>query len=537
MTVPEKRRFQLHPLHVPELLGPIPIPPEGLSLGRSEDADVRLSASFHGVSSLHARVFLRDGRVWVSDLSSKNGTLVGDAAIVERRLEPGEVFQLGVDGPRFSVLGPAGLEETVEFPRPDLSKRQRSLGPETVELVKEKLGIPHKGGVDQLVRRRTRRLARVFGVTIALLLAVGAGAFWLLGQRHGEALAQTEEHVAELDQRLFEARTEVARQREAWLEQERALTDARGAWEAHRAELVLEREQLLTSIRILEEGERSAGGELAELRERLAETSTTLAGMDPINLEQTKLDEVSRVERAVVFIEATLGYKEAETGRPLYFDRLDSGAVLANFDFQGTVYQRDGSGSGFCISPEGWILTNAHVVHKKDADAPLEFVEGVELEDALELSVVFSGESRRHPASLVRWVGDDSDDLALLKVEPFEGMPSLDSPDLAREPPPRGTEVFLIGFPLGKRALQEGETMIASTFRGIVSRSVDDYLQVDAAVHPGASGGPLIDGSGQVLGVVVGMQATPDSGGANQIGYIIPVSRVTGVWPPPDWPE
>ena len=80
--------------------------------------------------------------------------------------------------------------------------------------------------------------------------------------------------------------------------------------------------------------------------------------------------------------------------------------------------------------------------------------------------------------------------------------------------------------------------MIASTFRGIISRSVESYLQVDAAVHPGASGGPLIDGAGHVLGVVVGMQSTPDSGGANQIGYIIPVADVAEIWPPPEeWLE
>jgi S1-C subfamily serine protease len=82
-------------------------------------------------------------------------------------------------------------------------------------------------------------------------------------------------------------------------------------------------------------------------------------------------------------------------------------------------------------------------------------------------------------------------------------------------------------------AIQQGKTVFASTFRGIVSRYVRDRLQVDAAVHPGASGGPLIDSDGKVLGVVVAMQRTDDRGGTSSaMGYIIPVSEVAAIWPP-----
>jgi S1-C subfamily serine protease len=91
----------------------------------------------------------------------------------------------------------------------------------------------------------------------------------------------------------------------------------------------------------------------------------------------------------------------------------------------------------------------------------------------------------------------------------------------------------LLGFPLGKRALQEGGIMRASTFRGIVSRVLDSYLQVDAAVHPGNSGGPLIDGQGHLHGVVVGMQVAEDGVGSSAMGFVIPIAHAISIWPPP----
>ena len=138
----------------------------------------------------------------------------------------------------------------------------------------------------------------------------------------------------------------------------------------------------------------------------------------------------------------------------------------------------------------------------------------------------------RHAATIEGFANTDKEDLALIRIEPFEGMPHLADFSLETPLPARGSEVFLIGFPLGTEALQEGDTVLASTFRGIVSRSVDYYLQVDAAVHPGASGGPVIDGQGRVLGVVTGMQVVDTFSSSSAIGYVIPVAEVGKLWPP-----
>ena len=102
-------------------------------------------------------------------------------------------------------------------------------------------------------------------------------------------------------------------------------------------------------------------------------------------------------------------------------------------------------------------------------------------------------------------------------------MPRLELSDLDSPPPAAGTEVYLCGFPLGTFAVQEGDRVIASTLKGILSRRVGPYVQIDAGVHPGISGGPVTDANGKVIGVVCSVQATPKGEIAAAIGYALPI--------------
>jgi len=98
--------------------------------------------------------------------------------------------------------------------------------------------------------------------------------------------------------------------------------------------------------------------------------------------------------------------------------------------------------------------------------------------------------------------------------------------------PDPGSDIFLLGFPLGFLAVQDGETVISSIFRGILSRKVGDQIQVDAGVHPGNSGGPITDTAGRVVGIVVSVQALPDQTAVYTIGYGIPIHLAAELWPP-----
>ncbi|MBS0658687.1 MAG: trypsin-like peptidase domain-containing protein [Verrucomicrobia bacterium] len=167
-------------------------------------------------------------------------------------------------------------------------------------------------------------------------------------------------------------------------------------------------------------------------------------------------------------------------------------------------------GSGFVVDPEGYIITNEHVVERA-AD--------------LKISVSFPDGSTYD----AKYVGGDRQfDLALLKIEKRDGKP-FPHIDLSKPSPNfLGQTVLALGNPLGYKS---------SVSRGIISAKdrevrIQDVtyrklLQTDAAINPGNSGGPLIDLAGQLCGVnSVRMAFTPDRMPVSGIGFSIPASVV-----------
>ena len=491
---------------------------EGLTIGRSESSSVVLASDeFPGVSSTHARVVLRGGSVIVEDVESKNGTFIGGNAIKRASVDHGDVFELGLGGPRFAVIGPTQAGQTVVF---ESRSRKKVIGAETVEVMREKLGIPANTTVTEVVRSRTRYNTRLLGALV-LVLIVGATYLFFESQRRQ---AEMDALIARIDGQLEASKDELEAFR---LESEQHMyqleTDFELSSAKQRQELRSQKAELEAKL-----STRVSDEELARLRQNLQDTEKRLAQLDPLTQAQLRLANVSNIARAVVMVDVEQTFYEPSTDRQLYIGEFGN----PNLSGEGEPYVSKSTGSGFNFSEDGWILTNAHVVLKKDARTELVLASSLVLQSRETVHVVFSTEMERRPAEVHDWVATDRKDLALLKIDPFEGMPHITGIDTALVRPPLGTEVFLLGFPLGRRALQEGKTVIASVFRGIVSRSVAEYLQVDAAVHPGNSGGPVIDDDGEVIGVVVGMQRIDDVQAAPDIGYIIPISHAIELWPP-----
>ena len=217
-------------------------------------------------------------------------------------------------------------------------------------------------------------------------------------------------------------------------------------------------------------------------------------------------DVVERINPAVVNIDATT------RGR----DRGGGGAAAASpeapdpfdgpFDF-GTPREREtprrGAGSGFIIDADGSILTNNHVV------------------DRAERITVKLADGRTVRARLI---GADPDtDIALIKIDGQSGLPVAplgDSSTLRM-----GEWVCAIGNPLGyEHTVTVG--VVSFLGRKLFDMSLDDYIQTDAAINFGNSGGPLINSRGEVIGINAAISSR-----ASSIGFAVPINGASSVLP------
>jgi S1-C subfamily serine protease len=176
------------------------------------------------------------------------------------------------------------------------------------------------------------------------------------------------------------------------------------------------------------------------------------------------------------------------------------------YDLFRRVVPQTGQGSGFVFNEAGHILTNSHVVG-----------------DAKVVEVTFPGDRRIRGELVAR---DPVSDLAVIKVEPFEGMQvaQLGNSEKLRV----GQRVIAIGNPFGfQNTVTSG--FISALDRDLIigRRTVMGLIQTDAAINPGNSGGPLIDARGSVIGVNTAIYT--QSGGFMGIGLALPIDRAKKV--------
>ena len=180
------------------------------------------------------------------------------------------------------------------------------------------------------------------------------------------------------------------------------------------------------------------------------------------------------------------------------------------FFFLATEVPGEGAGSGSVLDTRGHILTNYHVI-----------------DDARTIEVtLFDGKSYE-----ARVVGhDESNDIAILKIEaPANSLVPVELGDSSRLRV--GQRAFAIGNPFGfERTLSIG--IISSLNRTLPARNqrlIKSVIQIDAAINPGSSGGPLLDSRGRLIGMNTAI-ASP-TGQSAGVGFAIPVANIRRVVP------
>jgi len=219
-------------------------------------------------------------------------------------------------------------------------------------------------------------------------------------------------------------------------------------------------------------------------------------------------DMLARIMPAVVSIRTAEVIPASVLRR--FNGRIDPDKVLKD-EKTGETLMPTGLGSGTIVHPDGYVITNRHVVIKQDR--------------SLAETVIVQLQDRREFRAKVLGV-DAGSDIAVLKIE-GRGLPyaKFADSDKARV----GDVVFAIGNPLdaGMTVTSGIVSALGRAGKQGMGMAFEDFIQTDAAINPGNSGGPLIDFEGRLLGMNTAIKS--GTGGSIGLGYSIPANLIVSV--------
>jgi S1-C subfamily serine protease len=232
------------------------------------------------------------------------------------------------------------------------------------------------------------------------------------------------------------------------------------------------------------------------------------------DIESRIIQVVEKSEKAVVNIVAT---KDLPVIERYYINPFEDFPYIPfGFEFQipqyrqkGTKKQEVSSGTGFIVSPDGYVVTNKHVVEDEKAEY-----------------TILSNDGKKYSAEVV--AKDPTEDFAVLRIKSnglkFDYLPLGSSKDLKL-----GQTVIAIGNALGEFKNTVSVGVVSGLNRSLSVTDpytgetvvLNNVIQTDAAINRGNSGGPLLNLKGEVVGINTAMVS-----GAQNIGFAIPIDQV-----------
>lgn len=437
-------------------------------IGRDPEAQFRMDPNLDRlVSARHARLD-REGNGWVlTDLGSRNGTFVnGERVEGARRLSPEDRIQLGRGGPT--------LRLTTD--RPELSDTlpDARYTPRTREAFK-----PPKPRRPWLIGGGVGLAAVV--VLLGLWAATRGGPDLGAGDGPGPPgaeAARPDENAAGAPAPAPTGDPE---------------SDTAAARQA--AEIAALRQRI--------------EGMDEQLREALGESERLREALDDARREGASSEEVADLQRRLQ--EANASLRRQQLAASVDYDQIARIArpatALVYVEFEGGLVE---AATAFGIDPRGRLLTNRHVVRRDENEGRA----------VLRIGVQYAGRTEVLQARVVAI--SRTEDLALIEItEPDGDLPAVSRFNSAPDTLASGTPVVLLGFPLGGSGDTRGPArpLVSS---GVLMGQRGGYIEIEGYARGGASGSPILDIDGQVIGVLAGGRTGEDG----ERLYAIPAPQV-----------
>ncbi len=436
-----------------------------ISLGRNPDVDFRFDPEIDLDASARHATLLKKGDKWfVRDQESKNGTFVNGHRI------KGDVKLADTDQIQFGANGPILERRLVPDSTPDgvTESAPQAATPFTAARVRPtSAGGPARPSTTQRIRievgRQTKKLRIVIGVLAVVFVAVAA----VLIYQNRMLQRQRAEEIAAL-----QTQTDSIMRAS-----DQALTALQGQVEGLAARLHASRNEV-----------NRLHGELA----------TALLEGD--------LDQVTSLRRQLAIATETLQYQHsaAQLDYRTISEQNQRAVALVWVDFgQNEVY----TGTAFAVRSDGVMITNRHVIVGEDGNRR-----------PRRIAVRFSDSEQTWRGRLVTYSREV--DLAVIRVDVLGGVPTVRGLNASPDTLQQGDPVAVIGFPLGTE-LPMGDVARTSFSAGTISKILPDVLQLDGYGAEGASGSPIFDSNGEVVGILYGGQ----EGSAGRIVFGVPAQH------------